>query len=112
MQLLGSTAHLLGQPQLIETQLGGLLERHKDMFTAEQSESLVSMTAVAAAKSQPSDAQRESMTRIREQLGMPPAGDGVWESSAAVEPLTSRLVGVDLCHFAVQFLHQSCLANI
>lgn len=79
-QLLGSTTHLLGQPQVIETQLDGLFERNKDMFTADQAESLVSMmTAVAAAEGTPSDAQRELMTRVREQLGMPPAGGGVWE---------------------------------
>ena len=78
-QLLGSTTHLLGQPQVIETQLDGLFERNKDIFSAEQADSLVSMmSAVAAAAGTPSDAQRDLMTRVSEQLGMPPAGSGVW----------------------------------
>ena len=78
-QLLGSASHLLGQPQVIDQQLDGLFERHKNMFSAEQAESLIGMmSAVASAEGSPSDSQKALMIRAREQLGMPPGGDGVW----------------------------------
>ncbi|MDH3747795.1 MAG: TerB family tellurite resistance protein [Gammaproteobacteria bacterium] len=77
--LLGSTTHLLGQPQIIENQLDGLFERHKDVFSAEQAESLATMMQkVAAAEGTPSAAQIALMASVRDRLGMAPSGDGVW----------------------------------
>lgn len=49
-ELLGSAAHLLAPPQLIDTQLNGLAEKNKDRFSPEQAESMIQMmTEVASA---------------------------------------------------------------
>ena len=78
-QLLGSTTHLLGQPQIIENQLDGLFERNKDLFSTDQAESLTSMMhKVASAEGTPSEAQVALMTNVRDRLGMSQSGDGLW----------------------------------
>lgn len=79
-QLLGSTTHLLGQPQIIEKQLDGLFERNKELFSAEQAESLVAMMLkIASAEGSPSGAQSALMASVRSRLGMTPGSDGVWQ---------------------------------
>ena len=78
-QLFGSCTHLLGQPQVIDTQLAGLFDRHNDLFSAEQAESVVGMMRkVAEAEGAPNEQQRQLMGDVREKLGMPPAGEGIW----------------------------------
>lgn len=43
LHLFGSSVHLLAHPQLIGTQLGGILSRRDDHLTGDQAESLISM---------------------------------------------------------------------
>lgn len=42
-ELLGSAAHLLGPPQVIDTQLNGLADKSKGRFSQDQAESMVQM---------------------------------------------------------------------
>lgn len=78
-QLFGSCGHLLGQPQIIDTQLSGLIDRHTDLFSADQAESVVEMMRkVAECEGAPNEQQLKLMADVREKLGMPPVGDGVW----------------------------------
>lgn len=42
-ELLGSAAHLLGPPQVIDTQLNGLADKNKDRFSQDQAESMIQM---------------------------------------------------------------------
>ena len=64
---------------MIDSQLNGIFERHKDLFSADQAESIVGMMRkVAEAEGSPSDMQRTLIADVRDKLGMAPAGDGVW----------------------------------
>ena len=79
-QLFGSAAYLLGQPQVIESQLEGVAERHIGTFSADQAESLLNMMqAVANADGEPTERQRQILTTVRSKA-VPAAPDGgVWE---------------------------------
>lgn len=68
-ELFGSAMHLLGAPQVIETQLDGLAGRTRDLFSAEQSESILEMMADIAALDGGSTAkQTEYLARMRAAL--------------------------------------------
>lgn len=78
-QLLGSSAHLLGQPQLIGTQLTTVLSRLDDLFTAEQAESLASMmTTVISSNENISPEQTELIEAIRERFRNEATPGGTW----------------------------------
>lgn len=78
-QLFGSSAHLLGHPQLIGTQLNVLLERLDDLFTEEQAESLTTMmtTAIASNEKVTPD-QSDLIEAIRTRFSSEPAKSGTW----------------------------------
>lgn len=79
-QLLGSTAHLLGQPQLIGTQLGNVLKRLDDLFTPEQAESLVTMmTTVVSSNEQLSSEQADLIELIRDRFSGQASKGGTWD---------------------------------
>lgn len=80
LQLYGAAAHLLGQPQVVDKQISGLLERHRNLFTAEQIDSVVSMmTAVAVADGTPSDEQQSYIDEFRKRANAPvKSTEGTW----------------------------------
>ncbi len=79
LQLFGSSAHLLGQPQLIGTQLSNVLTRLDDLFTPDQAESLATMmTSVISSNTQVSSEQSELIESIRERFSSPASGGGTW----------------------------------
>lgn len=84
LHLFGATAHLLGQPQVIDKQIEGLLERHKNLFTAEQIESLTAMTiAVGSADVGLTGEQRSYLEDFRSRVTQPVAtDDGTWGKKA------------------------------
>lgn len=78
-QLFGSAAHLLAAPQLIETQLQKLAERHKDAFSPDQATSLMQMMVkVASANGSVSTSQQEFIDSVRSAYIKVPKGDGTW----------------------------------
>ena len=81
-RLFGSSAHLLGQPQVLRVQLEGVLERHQEHFTADQVESLIDMmVTVAAADGEPTEQQSEMISAVRDRLAKPAPVEGVWGQS-------------------------------
>ena len=78
-QLLGSCSHLLGAPQVVQSQLEGVLERHQKVFSKEQAESIAAMMhKVASITGEPTAEQKKLVADVRQKLGMEPSGDGVW----------------------------------
>ena len=78
-ELLGSAAHLLGAPQVIDSQLNGVADKNKGRFTREQAESMLQMMVhVASADGEMLPEQRQFVARIREQFVPPPQGAGTW----------------------------------
>lgn len=78
-QLLGSSTHLLGQPQVMRTQLDGLLGRNNDLFSPDQAESLVTMmTNVVSSSETPSAEQRELISIVRDRYVDPASKAGTW----------------------------------
>lgn len=78
-QLFGSAAHLLAAPQLIETQLEKLADRHKDAFSPDQATSLMQMMVkVASANGSVSTNQQEFIDSVRAAYIKTPKGDGTW----------------------------------
>lgn len=79
-ELFGSAMHLLGAPQVIDTQLDGLAGRTRDLFTPEQAESILEMLRDIAALDGGSTAkQNEYITRLRAAL-VKPEPVGSWAS--------------------------------
>jgi hypothetical protein len=80
LQLYGAAAHLLGQPQVIDKQIGGLLERHKNLFTVEQIESILAMMmAVASADGSPTDEQQTYRRDFQNRVSAPvKTAEGTW----------------------------------
>lgn len=73
-ELLGSAMHLLGAPQVIDAQLGGLAGKARDIFTPEQAESVLEMMAsVASLAGGPTPQQQEYIARVRGNLSTPPS---------------------------------------
>lgn len=68
-ELLGSAAHLLGSPQVIDTQLAGLMDKNRERFTKEQAESMIQMAIdVSSAGGSLGAKQRECIAKMQEQL--------------------------------------------
>jgi hypothetical protein len=80
LQLFGAVSHLLGHPQVIDKQIGGLLERHQNLFTNEQVESVLAMmTTVASADGDPSTEQQAYLGEFRNRLSAPVrTAEGTW----------------------------------
>ena len=65
-ELLGSAVHLLGAPQVINTQLKSLANKNKDLFSREQAESMIQMMMdVAAVDGDLSAKQDEYIANVR-----------------------------------------------
>jgi len=78
-ELVTSATHLLGAPQVIDAQLAGLIDRHKDRFSPEQVASIVEMmTRVASAGSEPGERQREYISGFRSQFRFTEKREGPW----------------------------------
>ncbi len=78
-QLLGSSAHLLGQPQLIGTQLSTVLGRLDDLFTPDQAESLVAMmSTVVSSNEQLSSEQADLIESVRDRFSGQVSKGGTW----------------------------------
>ena len=78
-QLLGSSTHLLGGPQVIRKQLDGLMERHKELFTADQARSFLDMAqSVLSAGSEISEEQRSLMRELEQCFTPPQEEDSTW----------------------------------
>ena len=72
LQLYGAVSHLLGQPQVIDKQVAGLLERHGKLFTHEQVESVLAMmSAVASADGGLSEQQTQFLGEFRNRVSAP-----------------------------------------
>lgn len=80
-QLYTSATHLLGGPQVIGSQLDGLMERHKRSFSAEQADSFLAMARrVLEAGTATTAEQRELLTKLEQNYSVPPAEDSTWAS--------------------------------
>lgn len=78
-QLLGSSTHLLGQPQVIRTQIDGLLSRNDNVFSPDQAESLIGMmTHVASSTGGLSADQTELIEAVRDRYAAPASNGGRW----------------------------------
>src|ERR1700741_2740486 len=68
-ELMGSSVHILGDPNVLLAQLDAVLEKSRDRFTSEQVVStLAMMERIAGAVGQPSDRQRELIDGARARL--------------------------------------------
>lgn len=78
-QLLGSSSHLLGSPQMIPDQLDNLLKRQEKTFSPDQVDSLVAMmSSVLDATQLPTQEQQALTDVVRKQLPEAPAKGGTW----------------------------------
>lgn len=78
-QLFGSASHLLAAPQLLADQLGKLVDRNTNRFSAEQAQSLISMmTAVVSADGEPSASQKAYIENIRSKYVGDTGPSGTW----------------------------------
>lgn len=78
-QLVGASAHLLGHPQVIRSQLDGVLERKRELFNAEQATSLLTMvTEVANADGEANQEQKDLIAELEDKLAKPIREAGVW----------------------------------
>lgn len=78
-QLYTSSTHLLGGPQVIENQLEGLMDRHRERFSPDQASSFLAMAGrVLEAGPAPTAEQRALIAQL-ERLFTPQAEeDGTW----------------------------------
>ena len=78
-ELLGSAVHLLGAPQLIDTQLNSLANKNKDLFSREQAESMIQMMIdVAKVDGDLSAKQDEYISNVRAICIPVNKGPGTW----------------------------------
>ena len=78
-ELLGSVVHLLGAPQVIDTQLNSLADKNKDLFSQEQAESMLQMMIdVAEIDGELSARQNEYIANVRTIYVPVDNGPGVW----------------------------------
>ncbi|HNP63792.1 MAG TPA: TerB family tellurite resistance protein [Woeseiaceae bacterium] len=78
-ELLGSAAHLLGSPQVIDKQLSGVIEKNHGRFSKEQAESMIEMmTEVAAADGELSPRQKEFIDALRSHYLAADEEQGTW----------------------------------
>lgn len=77
-ELLGSVTHLLGAPQVIRTQLEGVLSRNRQAFSPEQAQSLIELTQeISAAGGGLNDEQQSFIEQLRSSLVVE-NGKGKW----------------------------------
>jgi hypothetical protein len=72
-----SAAHLLGAPQVIETQLTGVADKHRETFSGSQAESLFEMLAEVLG-SDSNEVQRAFAAALRDKLSAPSNPQGTW----------------------------------
>ena len=78
-ELLGSAAHLLGAPQVIDTQLDGVAQKNKGKFTKDQAESMIRMMIdLASADGDLTAKQSEYVERMQSLFVPPEKGQGTW----------------------------------
>lgn len=78
-ELLGSAAHLLGSPQVIDTQLKGVIDCNQNRFSREQAESMIEMmTEVATADGALSSKQREFIDSLSARFAPADKKQGTW----------------------------------
>jgi tellurite resistance protein len=79
-ELFSSAAHLLAAPQLLDNQLGSLVEKNASSFSPDQAESIIDMAvAVANADGKASATQLEFVEKMRSSFSMPRAQAGTWQ---------------------------------
>ncbi len=77
--LLGASAHLLGDGSALQDQLEGFLARSGEKFTNTQVESMLSMMeSVAAVDGSASSDQLQFIEAVRAVISKPVASDTVW----------------------------------
>ena len=77
--LFGSAAHLLGSPQVIDSQLKGVADKNQKRFSREQAKSVLHvMATVAAADGDLNAKQIEYIEGIRSQIMQPEEEQGTW----------------------------------
>lgn len=77
--IVGSAAHLLGAPQIIDAQLEGLAGKSKDRFSRDQAESMLQMMVeVISANGDLTAKQSEFVENIRSQFVPPEQDAGTW----------------------------------
>lgn len=77
--LLTSSAHMLGDGQLLREKLDDLLGKHKERFSDQQRDSaLALLERIASLNGAPSAQQRELIDRVRHGFGADAAPKGVW----------------------------------
>ena len=79
LQLITSATHLLGAPQIIDTQLKGVIEKHNGQFTPDQARSMLDMMMeVASADGDSTAQQREFVEYVRSQFAREEKREGAW----------------------------------
>jgi uncharacterized tellurite resistance protein B-like protein len=79
LQLIASATHLLGAPQVIDTQLKGVIAKNKDRLTPEQAKSMLDMMMeIAAADGDSTAEQREYVDFVRSEFAREEKGEGPW----------------------------------
>ena len=84
LQLFGAASHLLGQAQVIDSQVEGLLHQHKNLFTGEQIESVLAMmTRVASTNDSLTEEQQSYLSKFKSHVRAPAAvAEGTWANKA------------------------------
>jgi uncharacterized tellurite resistance protein B-like protein len=78
-ELLGSAAHLLGAPQVIDAQLDGVVKNSQDRFSKDQAESMMQMMVqVVSADGEMTTAQSDFVENVRSRLVPAQKGEGTW----------------------------------
>lgn len=78
-ELLGSAAHLLGPPQIIDTQLNGLADKNKDRLSPDQAASMIQMMIdVASADGGLTAEQNRYVDSMRSRFARPKQGETAW----------------------------------
>ena len=78
-QLLGSSTHLLGAPQIVDSQLQGLVEKNKGRFSPEQADSMMQMMVeVASVDGELTTAQNEYVEGVRSRVAAPAQRQSAW----------------------------------
>ncbi|HSC30032.1 MAG TPA: TerB family tellurite resistance protein [Vicinamibacterales bacterium] len=78
-ELMGASVHILGDPNVLLTQLDAVLEKSKDRFTSEQVVStLAMMERIAGTGSLPSERQRELIEAARSRMSRMQPARGTW----------------------------------
>lgn len=78
-ELLTSSSHLLGTPQLVDTQLKELIARNGQTFSSEQARSVIEMiTNVVAAGGDPTESQRAFLVDVQSGFSVRADDAGTW----------------------------------